>query len=148
MGMWAWSEVSTTILIEWAAKNASNDVARQISIAVGDFTGTIEGEILGDLGGTGPPNPRSAVAASDLGSIPAGWHHAALTSDASGHKFYFDGTEYTPTLFFDGLSATSNFWPLDAAITWIGGVGSSDNVARPYAVDDVYIYDRALANSK
>lgn len=123
-------------------------VARQISISIGDFTSVLNGEILGNLGGGGPPNPRSAVATSAIPSIPTGWHHVVLTSDATGHSFYLDGIGYTPTLFFDGLSAASNLWPLNGQTLTLGGVGSSDSKFKPFALDDVNIFDRSLNSSE
>lgn len=127
------------------SSDASTD--RMIHIALGDFTYVVDGEIFGVILGQNP-NPRSAIAAVSLGMIPSGWHHVALVSDSTGHKFYFNGEQVTPTLFHADVSSSMNFWPLAAAVIRLGGSESSDAIDKPYQLDDVLIYDRALSASE
>ena len=124
-------------------------VADFIQLSLGDFTGVFGGEILGVGAGTGfNNNRRSAVNKSTTGTIAAGWHHLALTSDETGHTYYLDGVEYPPTMFFDGMTAGDNLWPLPAIRARISHAGSSDSVSKTYKIDDVNFYDRALTSTE
>jgi hypothetical protein len=123
------------------ASDTNNGTA--LNICLGDFTQVLEGEILGVVLGQNP-NPRSALPNSTIGPVQPGWHHVAVTSSSGGHKFYWDGAEFTPTLFNAGVTASCNLWPLAATQIRIGGQISSDSKARPYAVDEVLIYKRLL----
>lgn len=133
------------------AGNATADgsgLVKQMSIAVGDFTGPVSGEILGNLGGTGGSNPRSAVAASQTGTIAAGWHHAAVTTDGSGHFYYLDGVKYTPTLFHSGQTQADNVWITNPTNIWLGGIASNGPSPLTFQVDDLKVFDMALSESE
>ena len=134
-------------------ENGDPGVADFLSPHLGNFTSVLNGEILGNSGGTGiNNNKRSGVSTSLISNISSGWHHFALTSDASGHKFYLDAVEFTPNLFANGVTSSTNIWLLDAIEATIGGVplspGSSDGNSKSYNIDDVFIYTQALTNSE
>jgi len=91
------SIILTHAATETREEGGDPGVADFLSLALGDFTLVLGGEILGNLGGTGiNNNKRSAVHKSATGTIAAGWHHIALTSDATGHRFFLDGVEHSP----------------------------------------------------
>lgn len=121
---------------------------KQMSIAIGDFTGPLSGEILGNLGGTGSANPRSAVSVGATGQLQDIWHHVALTSDATGHYYYLDGVKYPSTLFHDGQTQTDNIWITNPGVAWLGGINSNDGNSYNFNVDDLRIYDMALSESQ
>lgn len=132
--------------VPFFAREEFDDIgaARLLVIGLGDSTFLIEQEMLLVATSTGLDHGRSAVSTAQLPEISSEWHHLAVTSSAAGHTFYFDGAELPPTLFLDGISPASNFWPLDAVEVRLGGDPSSDEIDKPFALDDVFLYDRAL----
>lgn len=121
------------------------DSRPKVNLGVGNYTSAVSGEILGVTGPQGPSYERSAVAVGDVGSIGIGWHHLVFMSDPGGHGFYLDGVDLSPSIFNGGWSASTNLWSFDGITEAVIGYYSSEG---SYAVDDVYIYDRALTGSE
>lgn len=114
-----------------------------LSVFFGDGTLVMDGEMFGVMGGDGI-HPRAANSSGEFGYLDTAWHHVALTSDPLGFHLYFDGVEWVPTMFTDGLTPSSNLWPIVNELdVKIGGNDSSDNIPKPFAIDGFRIGNRA-----
>lgn len=119
-----------------------------ITIFFGDGTLVMESEMFGVVGGNGV-HPRAANSTTEFGYLDTAWHHVALTSSPFGFQLYFDGVEWIPTMFTDGVTPASNIWAIvDEIEVKIGGNDSSDEVNKPFAVDDFLIADRAFTREE
>ena len=76
------------------------------------------------------------------------WHHVAVTVDATGNKLFIDGAQATVT-YSTGSAATQRFYADVSSLDFMAIGIDKDNAGfqapLPGLVDDVRIYDRALA---
>ena len=69
------------------------------------------------------------------------WHHVAALGDGSGLKIYLDGVLAT-----NKAQATANYGVVTSSYRFqIGGLGSTSTDYSAMLIDEVYLYDRALA---